>query len=71
MPKGVIKLDVEAMKPLLADGGLTWSGLARAAGVTPNVVIRAAKDGRKIMPQTARKLAKALGKKTHEIAVLC
>ena len=38
MPKGVIKLDVEAMK---------------------------------LMPQTARKLAKALGKKTHEIAVLC
>ena len=69
MAKGTVQLDLEKMKPLLINMGMTWTAVARAAGITPIVFTRAKKGG-KVMPATVKKVADVLGCKPLEIAVL-
>lgn len=69
MAKGTVQLDLERMEPLLINMGMTWTAVAKAAGITPIVFTRAKKGG-KVMPQTVKKVADVLGCQALDIAVL-
>lgn len=68
--RGTVKIDAEAIEPLLMNNGLTLTGLARKAGLTPNVVINAVRHGNLVLPITAKKIADVLGRNASDIACM-